>query len=67
MSNVRDIKTGKPLEPLAPRVITYDERMQCLLLAEMNHERAEIARSADQAALGTLLDMNAEFLRSLAK
>lgn len=48
-----------------PRTLTHAERMQSLLLAEMNQERAELC-SKDLPGLRKLFEMNAQFLRSLA-
>lgn len=45
--------------------ITAAERFQALLLAELNEERAGLC--ADRPGLRTMFEMNAEFLRSIAK
>jgi hypothetical protein len=62
--NVVDFPGVKKL--LEPRVLTPEERTQCLLLATMHDERAEVC-ARDQAALRKFFEMNAEFLRSLAQ
>lgn len=53
-------------KPLPTRQLTADERMQCLLLAAMNDDRASLCAKR-QEALRALFEMNANFLRSLAQ
>ena len=48
------------------RILTAKERLQALVLAAMNEERAELC-SADQPALRKVFEMNAALLRSFAQ
>lgn len=50
----------------AKRLLTPVERTQCLLLATMNDERAELC-TKDQPALRKFFEMNAALLKSLAR
>lgn len=47
------------------RVITAEERAECVALAEMNEERATLC-SPEQAALKKFFELNATQLRKLA-
>jgi hypothetical protein len=47
------------------RILTYQERLQCLVLAEMNLEKAELCRD-DQPSLREFFMMNYRQLLSMA-
>lgn len=47
------------------RVITAEERAECLAMAEMNEERAD-ACTPEQPALKKFFELNAQQLRKLA-
>lgn len=49
-----------------PRSLTAKERMECLLLALMNEEKAGFC-TKEQAGLRTFLNMNAALLRKVAE
>lgn len=59
-ATVTDISDRMPT-----RLLTYQERLACLVLAEMNLERAELCRD-DQAALRAFFMMNYRQLLSCA-
>lgn len=50
-------RRGKPLSPA--------ERLECLLLAKMNEEKAELC-TKDQPGIRTFFEMNAKLLHKVA-
>jgi hypothetical protein len=60
--------TAPELEMVPPvgRILTAQMRMQALILATMNRERAEMC-SPDQRALKEFFHMNAKLLAEVAK
>lgn len=56
VTNIAD-RRGKPL--------TAEERLECLLLAKMNEERAELC-TADQPGIRRFFEMNAKLLHKVA-
>lgn len=49
-----------------PKTISASDRLQALVLAQMNDERAELC-SKDQSPLRVFFEMNSKFLMSIAK
>jgi hypothetical protein len=47
------------------RIVTAEERAECVALAELNEERASVC-SPDQPALKKFFELNAEQFRKLA-
>ena len=56
----------KSIKPSAAKIISAADRLEALLAAEMNEERAGLCR-ADQPALRAMFDMNAALFRRLAE
>lgn len=57
--------TVTDITPRLPSELTARDRLQCLIMAQMNEERAEMMRD-DQPALKAFFQMNAELLRHVA-
>lgn len=51
--------------PKPPKALTPRERLQCLIQATMNDEKAELCR-ADQQSLKAFFQSNAELFRTVA-
>lgn len=49
-----------------PKVLTPQDRLEALLLAEMNEERAQLC-GKESPGLRTFFEMNAKLFRRLAK
>lgn len=61
MATVTNIADRRPVASLTPH-----DQLQCLVLAQMNIERAEMCRD-DQAALRAFFLMNSQLMLELAK
>lgn len=65
MSTVTSISQAKAERMLKPKLMTPRERLEALLLATLNDDKAELCR-ADQPALRAFFERNAAAFRKYA-